>query len=268
MANSFKKMIKDGTIKRRDDGMYIRLGDVYIEEGFNDRLDDDYTRSANEEFYVYIKNGGQVPAMEVIPRDDGGVWIREGHRRTLIYNRLKSEGEPIEWVAITPCKGNNIDQIARVMSSASQLKLRFFEEAGNVKKLLAFNLTATEIAEKTSRSISHINKLIRFIEASHDVQTLARTQSISLDLIIDRLDSHGTNAGEALAVDVAKAKEQGKKRATPAVAQTRFTAANGKRLAELLSDATHIRSGEHDHLVLRNGVKDDVMALIALYMKE
>lgn len=268
MANSFKQMIKNGTIKRRDDGMYIQLSNIFIEEGFNDRVDDEYTRAANEELYLFMKNGGQVPAMEVVPRDEGGVLMREGHRRTLNYNRLQSEGEPIEWVHITPCKGNDIDQQARVMNSASQLKLRFFEEANNVKKMMAFNLSPSEIAVKVSRSLQHVNKLIRFIEANHDVQTLARTQPISLDVIIDRLDSHGSKAGIALAADVEKARKKGKKRVTRSVANTVFSAARARRLCELLFDASPMLREEGDVLLLTPGTREEINKILNEYRQQ
>lgn len=268
MANSFKQMIKNGTIKRRDDGMYIQLKNIFIQDGFNSREDDEYTRAGNEDTYQYMKNGGQVPAIEVVPRDEGGIWVREGHRRTLANRRLQSEGEPVDWIHITPCKGNDVDQQARVMSSDRGLKLRFFEEANNVRKLLAFNLTASEISIKTSRSVSHINKLIRFIEASHDVQTLAKSEQISLDVIIDRLDSHGSKAGEALVADVEKAKKTGKKRVTRSVANTVFSATRARRLCELLYDASPMLREEGDVLLLSPGTREEINKILNEYRQQ
>ena len=35
MANSFKQMTRDGTIKRTDTGMFISLDQIHVREGFN-----------------------------------------------------------------------------------------------------------------------------------------------------------------------------------------------------------------------------------------
>ncbi|HEI9849566.1 TPA: chromosome partitioning protein ParB [Serratia marcescens] len=265
MANSFKQMIKSGMIKRRDDGMYIQLENIFIQDGFNSREDDEYTRAGNEDTYQYMKNGGQVPAIEVVPRDEGGIWVREGHRRTLANRRLQSEGEPVDWIHITPCKGNDVDQQARVMSSDRGLKLRFFEEANNVKKMLAFNLTPLEISVKTSRSISHINKLLRFIEASHEVQALAKTEQISLDVIIDRLDSHGSKAAEALKGDVEKAKLIGKTRVTRSVANTVFSASKSRNFVKILAQAEVLEIDGQTAYILPAGTQLDVLAILDDY---
>ncbi|MGB8663892.1 MAG: chromosome partitioning protein ParB [Serratia inhibens] len=265
MANSFKQMIKSGMIKRRDDGMYIQLKNIFIQDGFNSREDDEYTRAGNEDTYQYMKNGGQVPAIEVVPRDEGGIWVREGHRRTLANRRLQSEGEPVDWIHITPCKGNDVDQQARVMSSDRGLKLRFFEEANNVKKMLAFNLTPLEISVKTSRSISHINKLLRFIDASHEVQTLAKTEQISLDVIIDRLDSHGSKAADALKGDVEKAKLIGKTRVTRSVANTVFSASKSRNFVKILAQAEVREIDGQTAYILPAGTQLDVLAILDDY---
>lgn len=265
MANSFKQMIKSGMIKRRDDGMYIQLENIFIQDGFNSREDDEYTRAGNEDTYQYMKNGGQVPAIEVVPRDEGGIWVREGHRRTLANRRLQSEGEPVDWIHITPCKGNDVDQQARVMSSDRGLKLRFFEEANNVKKMLAFNLTSLEISVKTSRSISHINKLLRFIDASHEVQTLAKTEQISLDVIIDRLDSHGSKAADALKGDVEKAKLIGKARVTRSVANTVFSASKSRNFVKILAQAEVREIDGQTAYILPAGTQLDVLAILDDY---
>lgn len=47
MANSFKMMTRDGTIKRTDTGMFISLDDIHVREGFNKREDDERTRQAD-----------------------------------------------------------------------------------------------------------------------------------------------------------------------------------------------------------------------------
>lgn len=89
MANSFKQMTKAGVIKRTDTGMFIALSDIHVREGFNKREDDERTRQADDDLFSYLMNGGSVPPLEVIARDEGGVWVVEGHRRRRCYSCLK-----------------------------------------------------------------------------------------------------------------------------------------------------------------------------------
>jgi len=37
--------------------------------------------------------------LEVVPRDEGGVWIVEGHRRHRCYVRCRNAGKPVEYIA-------------------------------------------------------------------------------------------------------------------------------------------------------------------------
>ncbi|HAT3797053.1 TPA: chromosome partitioning protein ParB, partial [Serratia marcescens] len=89
MANSFNKMIDEKVIKRGKTSMLIRLDDIHIKEDFNRRVDNERYREANERLYLYMLTGGKIPNLEVIPRDEGGVWVVEGHRRTLTFHRLR-----------------------------------------------------------------------------------------------------------------------------------------------------------------------------------
>jgi len=62
MANSFKKMTTSGVIKRLHSGMFIRLDDIHIKEGFNKRKNDERTRQADDELFEFLAAGGRVPA--------------------------------------------------------------------------------------------------------------------------------------------------------------------------------------------------------------
>jgi hypothetical protein len=59
-------------IKRTDTGMFIALSDIHVREGFNKREDDERTRQADDDLFNYLMNGGSVPPLEVIARDEGG----------------------------------------------------------------------------------------------------------------------------------------------------------------------------------------------------
>lgn len=67
MANSFKQMTRDGTIKRTDTGMFISLDQIHVREGFNKREDDERTRRADDDLFNFLMNGGSVPRWRLSP---------------------------------------------------------------------------------------------------------------------------------------------------------------------------------------------------------
>lgn len=219
MANSFKQMIKDKTVKRADTGMFVRLEDIHIKPGFNKRQDDERTRAGNDELFEFLAAGGTVPPIEVTPRDEGGVWVVEGHRRHGGYTRCKEAGKPIEWIAIVPFTGNDVDRVARIMTSNNQLALTQFEQAMVVKELAAFNLKPDEIAKLINKTRQHVDTLLILANANRDVQQLIKDGSVAVDVAVDMVRKHGEGAGEILAVEVEKAAAQGKAKVTKSVVQ-------------------------------------------------
>lgn len=235
MANSFKKMTTSGVIKRLHSGMFIRLEDIHVKEGFNKREDDDRTRQADDELFEFLSSGGRVPALEVIPREDGGVWIVEGHRRHRCYVRCRDAGKPVEFINIVPFEGNDVDRVARIMTSNNQLPLTAIEQAAVVKELAAFNLTKQEIAQKVHKSVGTIEKLLTLAMANHDVQQSVKAGAVSVDVAVDRVKEHGEKAGEVLEQDKAIAAAAGKKKVTRSIIAPEISVKKARRAVELLA---------------------------------
>lgn len=266
-VNSFKQMSRNDVIKRRDDGMYIRLEDLHIEEGFNVRIDDEYTRAGDEALFAHMSEGGYVPRIEVVPRDEGGVWVREGHRRTRCYQRMASEGvQEIEWIPIQPFKGDQLDQIAHIVKSNDQLKLRFFEEAEVVKRLHAFNLTPDQIAAKIGRSRPHVDKLMLLAYADHAIKQLASSDTVSLDVIADTIRKEGGKAADSLQAAVKKLEGNGKKKVTRSQLQPPFKAKQGRRLAEIISSTEIIRKDDKISIEIPGDLESEIRELIDAYL--
>jgi len=234
--NSFKKMIGSKSIKRRDDGMFIQPGNLHIREGFNQRVDSPELQEENESLFRFIFNGGQVPPIEVVPRDEGGVYVVEGHRRALAFCRAIASGAPIEWIPITQFRGDNVDQTARIMNSNSQLKLTPYEQSMVVKKLAGFNLSPQEIADKVNVSRSKVDYLLQFANSPHQVKEMVKSGDVSLNVAVDQVKKHGEKATEKLSEQVEKAKESGKK-VTKSVAEPQFSSKKARQLCELMSGA-------------------------------
>ncbi|MGP2733863.1 ParB/RepB/Spo0J family partition protein [Serratia bockelmannii] len=265
MANSINKLIDEKIIKRGKTGMLIRLDDIHIQEGFNKREDDERTQLADDELLQFILNGGIIPALEVRPRDEGGVWVVEGHRRTRAYKRAREAGRPIEWISITPFIGNDVERIARIMNSNNQLPLTPFEQSQVIKALSAYNLSPDEIARLVNKSRATIDKLLALGLANHDVQSLVKDGSVAVDAALDRVKEHGESAGKVLSGDIAKAKAAGKKKVTKSFITQQFSAQRARRLCELLYYAAPMVRTEGDVLLLSPGTKDEVNAILNEY---
>ncbi|CAI0910415.1 ParB/RepB/Spo0J family partition protein [Serratia quinivorans] len=268
MANSFKQMKNNGTLKRTDSGMFIRLDDIHVQDGFNKRVDDERTQAADDDLFNHLSHGKPVPPLEVRPRDDGGVWIVEGHRRHRAYSRCRDTGKPVEWIAILPFTGSDVERIARIMNSNSQLALTPYEQSQVVKELAGFNLSPDEIAALVGKSRGTVDKLLTLTQANHDVQTLVREGSVAVDAAVDRVKEHGEAAGKVLAGDVEKAKKAGKKKVTKSFITPLFSATRARRLCELLYDASPMLREEGDVLLLSPGTREEINKILNEYRQQ
>lgn len=236
MANSFKQMTKAGVIKRTDTGMFIALCDIHVREGFNKREDDERTRQADDDLFNYLMNGGSVPPLEVIARDEGGVWVVEGHRRRRCYARCAEAGKPVDRIHIMPFNGNDVQRLARIMTSNNQLPLSDMEQAAVIQELHnAFNQTTSEIAKLVNKSVPTVEKLLLLSTANHDVQKEVKSGTVSVDVAVDRVKEFGEKAGEVLQKDKASAAAKGKKKVTRSVIAPEISFKKARRLVELIS---------------------------------
>lgn len=268
MANSFKQMAKDGTIKRPDGRMTMNLDDIHVQEGFNKRVENEHTLAEDEKLFQHLMSGKPVPPLEVRVRDEGGVWVVEGHRRRRAYSRCRDAGKPIERLQIIQFTGNDVERIARIMNSNTQLPLSPYEQSLVVKELAGFNLSPDEIAALVGKSRATVDKLLAFSQANHDVQTLVREGSVAVDAAVDRVKEHGEAAGKVLAGDVEKAKKAGKKKVTKSFIAPQFSASRARRLCELLFDAAPMLREEGDVLLLAPGTREEINKILNEYRQQ
>lgn len=243
MSNSFKKMTTSGVIKRLHHGMFISIDDIHIQPGFNRRDDDETTRRANDELFEYLVNGGTVPPLEVYERDEGGVWIVEGHRRYSCYLRCRDAGKPVNQIHIIPFRGNDIERKARVMTSNRQLALSDMAKAGVIRDLTAFNLTTQEIARYVHLSVPTVEKLMTLGMANHDVQQAVKSGDVALSAAVERVKEFGEKAGEVLEQDKAAAAAAGKKKVTRSFIAPEISVKKARRLVELVALANISEEG-------------------------
>lgn len=212
LRNSLKAMTRSGVIKRTDTGMHIRLADLHVKPELNRRQETDLLEESINELVNFMRAGGQVPALEVYARDEGGVWIVEGHRRRLSYQRLAEAGEAVDWIKITPFVGNDAERVARIATSNSQLPLTPLELAGVYRDLRAFNWSPAEIARRTGRGRDHVDRMLALIDANVDVQQMVSKGEVAPAVAVEHVKRHGEKAGEVLAGKLEQAKAAGQEK--------------------------------------------------------
>lgn len=238
-ANSFKLMTRSGVIKRTDTGMFISLDDIHVRDGFNKREDDERTRQADDDLFNYLMNGGSVPPLEVIARDEGGVWVVEGHRRRRCYARCRDAGKPVDRIHIMPFNGSDVQRLARIMTSNNQLPLSDIEQAAVIQELHnAFNQATSEIAKLVNKSVATVEKLLTLSTANYDVQQEVKSGAVSVDVAVDRVKEFGEKAGEVLQHDKAVAAAQGKTKVTRSSITPELNVKSARRFVELMSMAS------------------------------
>ena len=214
---SFKEMQKDGTIKRADKSL-ARYADIYVKPGFNlrDMNDPDFEADLAD-LERHMAAGGKVPALEVVPREAGGVELVDGHRRHIVYGRLIEKGHPIEWIAIEQFIGNDIQRKARVLTSQEGRKLKPLEIAEGYRQLAAFGVSSDDIARMVHKSRQHVDQMLILATAPHAVHQAVKVGEISATDATKMARKEGDNAGAALETAREKAKAQGAKKITAGV---------------------------------------------------
>ncbi|ULT72998.1 ParB N-terminal domain-containing protein [Pseudomonas sp. BC42] len=225
MAKSFKQMIKDGDLKRAD-AMKARLEDLHEEPGFNLRAEGEELEESINALAEFIFAGGQIPALEVRPRAEGGMWVVDGHRRRRAYlkldqagrlPRVPSKGDPERleaWISIVPFEGNDAERVARVITSQEGKKLSPLELADGYKRLTAFGWTPDQIAKKVGKTRQHVEQVMTLGNANTDVQQLVASGQVSATTAVQVVRQHGEEAGKVLGGELQKAQATGKSKVT------------------------------------------------------
>lgn len=214
--NSFSQMIKNKEI-RRGDLLRIRYSSFHVEPGFNLRDDTEELKKSIDDLADYIFNGGKIPPIEVRPRDEGGVWIVDGHRRYAAIGIAIKRGAPIDLINAEPFVGNDVDRLARVITSARNKPLTALEVSKGFKRLRSFGLSMDEIARAVNKSRAHVDSLLTLGDANNDVHQAVEKGHVSASVATDLVRQHGANAGEVINTHLQQAKRQGKTKVTAQV---------------------------------------------------
>lgn len=217
---SFRQMTAEGTLKRAD-AEKIRIGDIHEEPGFNAPGRTDSADAEDESLFQYIMQGGRVPPLEVRPREEGGVYLVDGHRRAAAIRRAMAAGLSMQdkngdvWVSITQFVGNDLDRKLRIVTSNEGKKLTQLQ-LGHIYRAANAWASVADIARKVGKSDTHVAGCIALLNANSDVQAMVKAGEVSATLAGAVVREHGEAAGAVLGEAKAKAKAAGKKRVTAA----------------------------------------------------
>lgn len=216
---SFKQMVKDGEIKRAD-AMKVLLSDIHEEPGFNLRREGEDLQQSIDALCEFILDGGQLPPLEVRPREEGGVWLVDGHRRSRALRQAVELGYPAAdedgklWVHVVAFTGNDADRVARVITSQEGRKLEPLELAEGYKRLASFGWDAERIAKKVGKTRQHVDQMLTLGNANTDVQRMVAEGTVAAATAVELVREHGEGAGKVLAGELEKAKAAGKAKVT------------------------------------------------------
>ncbi|WP_212644886.1 ParB N-terminal domain-containing protein [Delftia sp. PE138] len=247
MTNSVRKMLESKEAKRAD-AVHVRYESLHVEPGFNLRQQDDELEASIEALALHIIDGGKYPPLEVRPRDDGGMWIVDGHRRHAAIGRALARNAPLRspkdgeaWIHVVLFEGNEEDRIARIITSAANKPLTPAEIAEGYKRLKAFGWTPAQIAKKVGRSAQHVQDLLALGNAPSPVREMVKAGQVSATRAAKAARKHGDKATAVLGEQLQQAQAKGKKRITAATAEARKPApvdADGERYRWLFGART------------------------------
>jgi ParB family chromosome partitioning protein len=217
---SFRQMTNEGVLKRAD-AEKIQHNDLHFEPGFNLPGRNEEEDEDDEVLYEHICAGGYIDPLEVRPRDDGGVWVVEGHRRTKQIGRAIAAGmyprDPKDgkfWVRVVQFSGNDIiKRTARLLTSKKKPPTDM-QEAEVYRRMRGFGLNPTETARECNAKRARVEFLLSFIDSDREVQNAVNTGAISRTLAVAITKDHGEGAPAVIAAEVSKAHAAGKKRVT------------------------------------------------------
>ncbi len=196
MTNSVRKMLESKEAKRAD-AVQVRYESLHVEPGFNLRQQDQDLEESIEALTLHIINSGKFPPLEVRPRDEGGMWIVDGHRRHAAIGRA-------------------LDRIARIITSAANKPLTPAEIAEGYKRLKAFGWTPAQIAKKVGRTAQHVQDLLALGNAPSPVRAMVKAGQVSATRAAKAVRKHGEKSSAVLGEQLQQAQAKGKKRITAA----------------------------------------------------
>lgn len=213
---SLKSLAASGLAKKND-SYRVPYASLVVEKGFNVRnLKSAEAKAHIQSIFETIKNGGDVPPLEVRTDSEDQVIIVDGHCRHAAYGLAIQAGLPIEYIPVLAFKGNDEDRVAKMITSSQGMALTPLETAHAYKRLEKFNWDDAQIAARVGKSAEQVKLLLILANANKDVQQYVESGWVSAYAAIDLLKKHGEKTGAFIAAQQAAAQLKGKTKITNA----------------------------------------------------
>lgn len=204
--------------------------------------------------------GGRIPPLEVRIRDEGGVWIVDGHCRHAAIGRALERGAPLRhpkdgeaWIHVVYFEGNDADRTARIITSAVKKPLAPLEVAEGYKRLRGFGWTPAQIGAKVGKTAEHVLQLLALGDANSDVRAMVNAGKVSATHAAKTARKHGEKASAVLGEQLEVAKARGKKRITAST-----TAEPKPKTSELRADSRRLDWLIEQRAIVQHGGKVDL----------
>lgn len=233
MAVTINQLIEQKVIKRGDRGLSIKLEDIHVRPGFNIRRDTPRLQEELKAKARFTKDNGieNMPQLKVEPREEGGVWLVEGHGRTesthmalaMGADDLKAKDGNV-WMPIKPFIGDTIDRHLEMLNSHT-FPLEPIEVALKLKELSeglegCEPLTVPDIVRRTRYTRQYVDQMLKLArEGDAEVHEMVRRGEASADIASTAVRTHGGDAAKKLKEELEKAKAQGKTKITKGTMQ-------------------------------------------------
>lgn len=224
VAKSFKQMRKDGELTRAD-AEKIDYFSIFPEPGFNPEGRTEEEEADDFELYQFIVKNGvlALPQWEVRPREEGGVWIVDCHRRHKQTGRAIKDGhfkpDPETGKYLIPVRqfsGNDLQRLYRIGTSNKHKVMKPLQFAEICQRARSgFDQSVEQIAEGMVCSVSKVQQALILAGANHDVQQMVANGEVSKTTAVKVVKQKGEAAGPALKEAQHAAQMQGKKKITP-----------------------------------------------------
>ncbi|MDH1088340.1 chromosome partitioning protein ParB [Pantoea brenneri] len=208
----------------------LGVDELYVETNYNIR---DIDQTHVEEFRDAFIAGEHVPPLAVKVTEKG-IKVIDGHHRYYGAKLAQEAGFTLR----LECKdfvGNEADSVAFMVTSSQGRALLPLERAAAYQRLVNQGLEPAEIAAKVKRSITDVEQHLQLLTVGEPLIEMVKSGEVAATTAVALQREHGVKASSVAQEQMQKAKAAGKKKLTKTDAMPQFSAAQSRKLAELIA---------------------------------
>ncbi|WP_337008802.1 ParB/RepB/Spo0J family partition protein [Pantoea sp. AS142] len=231
----------------------LGVDELYVETNYNIR---DIDQTHVEEFRDAFIAGEHVPPLAVKVTEKG-IKIIDGHHRYYGAKLAQEAGYTLR----LECKdfvGSEADSVAFMVTSSQGRALLPLERAAAYQRLVNQGLEPAEIAAKVKRSITDVEQHLQLLTVGEPLIEMVKSGEVAATTAVALQREHGVKASSVAQEQMQKAKAAGKKKLTKTDAMPQFSAAQARKLVELI--ARHCEAELHEDAQVNLDFATDLQA--------